>query len=416
MLLISSLCVATAVNPVTAEQDTLTQTVQLTAVPKGASSKIGHFSPQRTEFSTVKPAGITEVPEGLTAPAYGSLGLGTGVAFILDEPDGKPAGLYVDTNRNGDLTDDAPATWKSRQSARNGTTTTMHEGSAMVDIGEPGKPLLVSISLYRFDKNDPARASQKNALLYYRDYAYEGTISLGGKSLKAMLSDEVTSGDFRGGNQEKSGAKLFLDINGNGKFDAKGESFDVRQPFNVAGTTWEITDMARDGSSFRVVKSKKTVAAVPTPPDHGKGRTITPFEAKDTAGQMVKFPNDYKGKVVLLDFWATWCGPCMDEMPNVVAAYNRYHKHGFEILGVSLDNERSIARMPDVMKKSNMTWRQIADSKGWNAEVAKKFVISSIPATLLVDGSTGQILGTNLRGGALAAAIDKALKKPEEAK
>lgn len=389
------------------------EAIRLTPITKGASSKIGGYMPLRSEMSPEKPAALKKAPDGLVTAMYGTLPIGDGIVFVIDEPDGKPAKFWVDTNRNGDLTDDPATEWQSKSDkSRDGKTLTMYVGSAMVDIGEPGKPLLVSLGMYRFDKNDERRAELKNTVLYYRDYAYEGPVALGGKSHKAMLCDENARGDFRTKEtkeDEASGVTLMLDVNDNGKFDARGESYDVAKPFNIGGTTWEIADMSRDGSSFRIVKSKKTVEEILPPPDLSVGKPIMAFESVDTAKGAVKFPGDFKGKIVLLDFWATWCGPCMGEMPNVVKAYEKFHKDGFEILGISLDNKDTIDGMPDVMKKSNMTWRQVADGKGWKAEIAQKFGISSIPATFLVDGTTGKIIGANLRGAALDSALEKAL-------
>ncbi|HYD02076.1 MAG TPA: TlpA disulfide reductase family protein [Phycisphaerales bacterium] len=383
------------------------ETIRLTPVAKGASRKIGGYVPQRAAFGAEKPAGLKKEPAGLEAPSYGTMAVAGGTLFILDEPEGKPAKLYIDANHNGDLTDDPAVEWKGKENTVRDKKTTQYSGSAMVDIGEKDKPFLVSVSMYRFDRNDPARAAQKSTLFFYNDYAYEGDVTIGGKAYKALLNDRNTSGDFRG--TAGGAVNLQLDVNENGKFDGQGESFDVSKPFNIGGTTYELADVARDGSAFRLVKSSKTVAEVAPPPNHNVGKTITRFEANDTSGKPVKFPDDYQGKIVLIDFWATWCGPCMAEMPNVVKAYEKYHGRGFEILGVSLDNEKSIAGMPKVMADSKMTWRQVADGKGWKAEVGQKYGINSIPATYLVDGSTGKILGANLRGEELDKALEKAL-------
>jgi thiol-disulfide isomerase/thioredoxin len=141
------------------------------------------------------------------------------------------------------------------------------------------------------------------------------------------------------------------------------------------------------------------------------GDKVLPFEVKNTDGKTVKFPDDYKGKVVLLDFWATWCGPCMSEMPNVVASYDKYHSRGFEILGISLDREKSEAKLASVTKAEKMPWQQVYDGKFWDAAIAVKYNIKSIPHAFLVDGTSGKVVadGDSIRGNKLAPAIEKAL-------
>jgi thiol-disulfide isomerase/thioredoxin len=115
-----------------------------------------------------------------------------------------------------------------------------------------------------------------------------------------------------------------------------------------------------------------------------------------------------KGKVVLVDFWATWCPPCRAEIPNVVATYKKYHDQGFNIIGVSLDEDQ--AKLTAFTKAQDMAWPQYFDGKGWGNELAAKYGIESIPATFLIDGQ-GNIIGKDLRGEDLEAAVAKALGK-----
>jgi peroxiredoxin len=144
---------------------------------------------------------------------------------------------------------------------------------------------------------------------------------------------------------------------------------------------------------------------------YAAGQKAPAFEVKTTDGKTVKFPFDFKGKVVLLDFWAMWCGPCRAELPNLTAAYQQYHSQGLEILGISLDRENAAAKLAVFTKDNNMPWPQVYDGKYWKAALAVQYGVRSIPQPLLVDGDTGIILaeGHEARGPRLAKAVQKAL-------
>jgi thiol-disulfide isomerase/thioredoxin len=140
----------------------------------------------------------------------------------------------------------------------------------------------------------------------------------------------------------------------------------------------------------------------------GTGLAFPDFAEKDLDGKPLSV-GDHKGKVVLVDFWATWCGPCRAELPNVIAAYKKYHDQGFDIIGVSLDSDR--AKLDAFLKKTEgMTWPQFFDGEGWANKLAVKYGVESIPFTVLV-GPDGKIIGKDLRGDDLVAAVAKALGK-----
>lgn len=130
------------------------------------------------------------------------------------------------------------------------------------------------------------------------------------------------------------------------------------------------------------------------------------FSQNTPDGKAVQL-SDYKGKYVLVDFWASWCGPCRAENPNVVAAYNKFKDKGFTILGVSFDQNKDA--WLKAIEKDNLTWTHVSDLKGWGNEVGKLYGISSIPQNILVD-KDGKIVGKNLRGQALEEKLAEIIK------
>ena len=121
--------------------------------------------------------------------------------------------------------------------------------------------------------------------------------------------------------------------------------------------------------------------------------------------------DSYRGKVVLVDFWATWCGPCVQELPNVRANYSKFHDRGFDVIGISLDSRR--ATLEEFVKREGLPWKQLFDAgpgsvKGWRHPMAVRYDVSTIPAAFLVDRD-GKVISTNARGEELGRLLTELL-------
>jgi peroxiredoxin len=127
------------------------------------------------------------------------------------------------------------------------------------------------------------------------------------------------------------------------------------------------------------------------------------FTQNDPDGKPVSL-SDFRGKYLLVDFWASWCGPCRKENPHVVNAYNQYKDKNFEILGVSLDNPGGKQNWLNAIQKDGLTWPQVSDLKGWQNAVALQYNVQSIPHNFLLDPQ-GVIIAKNLRGEKLTAKL-----------
>lgn len=151
------------------------------------------------------------------------------------------------------------------------------------------------------------------------------------------------------------------------------------------------------GREFKALIDKKQALAI--------GKTAPDFTQNDVNDQPVSL-TDFRGKYVLIDFWASWCVPCRAENPTLVAAYERYKEKGFDILGVSLDRPGKREDWLKAIEKDGLTWTNVSDLKFWENEVAVLFGIKSIPQNFLLNRE-GIIIATDLRGGSLLEKLDE---------
>ena len=169
-------------------------------------------------------------------------------------------------------------------------------------------------------------------------------------------------------------------------------------------------------------KKKSTTTAVPIKPSGIvtplPGETVeptiglnlgnhSPEIAQNNLNDSIIKLSSLKGKLVLIDFWASWCAPCRKELPNVKRAYEKYKNKGFEILGVSLDKDRDA--WIEAISKEGLTWPQVSDLKFWQSEAVQVYAIQSIPYTVLID-KEGKIIATDLRGADLDKKLSEVLK------
>jgi len=162
--------------------------------------------------------------------------------------------------------------------------------------------------------------------------------------------------------------------------------------------------VVRDGAPMWAVQTARMLM----PSFRMIGRRAPDFDVPALDGGRIS-PGGYRGKVILIDFWATWCGPCRMAMPEVRRIWRRYHDRGFEIVGISLD--RSPDALRDYLARSGIPWRQVYQGGAWNSQLVSLYSVEGIPATFLVD-KDGTIRSVNLSGERLEQAVQRLLAEP----
>ncbi|MCM5527116.1 TlpA disulfide reductase family protein [Parasegetibacter sp. NRK P23] len=179
--------------------------------------------------------------------------------------------------------------------------------------------------------------------------------------------------------------------------EAAGAKMDVAriEPiFNAIKEKWRNTDAGKE-----LVQRMASVSLTAV------GSEAPAFTQANVEGKPVAL-KDFKGKYVLVEFWASWCGPCRAENPNLVKQYAQYKEKGFEILSVSLDSEKD--KWVDAIQKDGLPWTHVSDLKGWNNAVGRLYGVRGVPASFLV-GPDGKIVGKDLRGESLNKKLEEVM-------
>ena len=400
---------AQAPQPVTVDLSLSANALDMDALKKNFMG----YMPASVQLVEVKPAAIHKEPAYKGKPKYGAFVVGNGpksfTYFAVDEPENGPGKIYVDRNQNGDLTDDGAGGWDKTIDS-NGVANYQSVITVNASWGGPVKEEDAgSYTLMIYKQHGTARVG------YTKFTARSGKVTIGGKTYPILLAENNSDGLFinaRRTDRTRRPLQLFIDLDGDGTFRGasttgadgmkmmQSEQIMLDQPFQIAGLWWEASTIASgaqltlipstapgavaQAQAPREVEERKLIAAGVKAPD---------FTAFDPAGKPIHL-SDFKGKIVLLDLWATWCGPCQQAMPGLEQIYQKIKKQNVVVLSLNVFDEKSPFDAwikKNAGSKYSFTFAFDPGERDPKKSIAAtKFGVNAIP-TLFVIGTDGVV-------------------------
>jgi outer membrane protein assembly factor BamB/thiol-disulfide isomerase/thioredoxin len=348
---------------------------------------VNYFRPLRIQLETELQEELVAEPDYASEkPLYGTMQLGDGsdnlITLVVDEAEGEAPRIYVDRNNDEDLTNDGSGEW-SRSGSMLGLS------GVAIDVAYESGTVPYTFEFYRFTTR------LQDFVLYYRNAGREGEIASGSERYTVVALDENADGRF----DDLDNGTLIIDLNQDGKLVGHSDSAEhhkLNEPFNIHGRVWEVASLSPDGKELQLRPSE---APVEMKRYLDPGYQAPAFTGKDLDDNTINLAKDAAdAKYVLLDFWASWCGPCRTEYPYLRRMHAQYKDHGLRIIGINLDSDRDKA--VQAADENLLTYPHVFDGGGWKNAAAVLYRVHGIPATYLLDQDLN-IVAKSLQGSAL---------------